>query len=172
MFEVDLRDLERAGSLRIQRRILEDDPFWADTGLTPGGAVEVDLTAAITATGQVVVRGRLNAPLLYGCRRCLARVDRPVRQDVELVWAAPGELSDESYEGGELRSLAAGASAIDLGEALREELILDAPRYVVCKEECLGLCARCGADLNEGACGCVTDESDPRWDALRALGNE
>jgi uncharacterized protein len=172
MFGVRLRDLERAGSVQIQRAVPADDPLWADLDLTLGGPAEVDLVATLTPTGQVLVTGRITAPLLYECRRCLARVDRTLTQDVALVWAPSEQLLDESETEGDIRALPPSAGEIELGEAIREELILSAPLYVVCKEECRGLCPRCGANLNEGPCGCAADEPDPRWDALRALKNE
>ena len=61
---------------------------------------------------------------------------------------------------------------MDWGEAVREELMLAGPRYVVCNEGCQGLCPRCGTNRNQEPCGCVTDEADPRWEALRALNSE
>ena len=61
---------------------------------------------------------------------------------------------------------------VDLAEPIREEVILAAPTYVVCHPNCRGLCARCGADLNETTCECAVEEPDPRWDVLRALKSE
>ena len=45
--------------------------------------------------------------------------------------------------------------------------LLVAPAFVLCREDCKGLCANCGADLNAGACACPP-ATDSRWDALRA----
>lgn len=172
MFGVRLRDLERTGSVRVQRSVPADDPLWVDSALTLSGPVDVDLVARLTPTGQVLVTGRLTAPLVYECRRCLDRVEQTLNQDVALVWAPSEQLLDDAEPQGDMRVLPEGAGEIELGEAIREELILGAPLYVVCKEDCRGLCPRCGADLNEGPCGCAADERDPRWDALRALKNE
>jgi DUF177 domain-containing protein len=172
MLGVRLRDLERSGSVRIRHSLPADDPLWHDSDLTLGGAVEVDLVARLTPTGQLLVTGRVTAPMVYECRRCLTPVDRTVSQDIALVWAPPEQLADESETEGDVRPLPARAAEVEIGEAIREELVLGAPLYVVCKEECRGLCPRCGADLNEGPCDCAADERDPRWDALRALKNE
>jgi uncharacterized protein len=57
---------------------------------------------------------------------------------------------------------------LELGDVIREALILAAPEYPLCREDCRGLCPRCGAELNEGPCGCRS-EADPRWAALDAL---
>ena len=40
------------------------------------------------------------------------------------------------------------------------------PGYVQCSEDCKGLCATCGTNLNESTCSCTTTTSDSRWDAL------
>ena len=170
MFGVGLAELQRAGSLKIQRVILEDDPLWVEAELGLEGPVSLDLVAKMTPTGQVLVTGTAEAPLLRECRRCLEPVHLTLRPEVAMVWTEPAEPGEELDDDGEgVRVLEPGAGEIDLGEAIREELILSAPSYVLCREDCKGLCPRCGADLNEGPCGCVDDDRDPRWDALRAL---
>ncbi len=169
MFRVSLADLQRKGSLRIERVIPEDDPLWADTELALGGPVHVDLTISRTATGQVLALGKVDVELHNECRRCLERVDLRLEHPLELLWSAPDQLSDEPNADDEVRPLDPRAVELELGEAIREELVLAAPQYVVCDESCRGLCPRCGTNLNEAQCDCVTDEPDPRWDALRAL---
>ena len=62
-----------------------------------------------------------------------------------------------------------GARSLDLRPAVREEWLLAAPAFVLCREDCKGLCPRCGADLNEGPCSCTKTEIDPRWASLAAL---
>jgi uncharacterized protein len=51
--------------------------------------------------------------------------------------------------------LAASATHLELGEAVREELALAIPAFPLCREDCAGLCPGCGADLNAGPCGCT-----------------
>jgi len=58
--------------------------------------------------------------------------------------------------------LAPDAIEIDLRPAVPEELLLALPRWVVCREDCRGLCPRCGKDLNAGPCGCPP-AVDQRW---------
>ena len=55
---------------------------------------------------------------------------------------------------------------VDLSESLREFAALAYPQTTVCREDCRGLCATCGADLNDGPCGCVEEPVDPRWEGL------
>jgi uncharacterized protein len=46
-------------------------------------------------------------------------------------------------------------TGIDLTDAVREEVALTAPMWLLCREDCAGLCPTCGADLNEGPCACA-----------------
>ena len=58
-----------------------------------------------------------------------------------------------------------GTDVLDLSEAIREELILALEAYVLCREDCKGLCPSCGSDLNTNSCDC-RPPSDLRWAAL------
>lgn len=57
---------------------------------------------------------------------------------------------------------------LDVDSLVSEDIYLSIPSRFLCKEDCRGLCAVCGKDLNEGPCSCVK-ETDPRWDALKSL---
>lgn len=57
---------------------------------------------------------------------------------------------------------------LDLREAFRQYFLMTEPLKPLCREDCAGLCPRCGANLNEGRCGCE-EEADERWQGLRAL---
>lgn len=58
---------------------------------------------------------------------------------------------------------------IDIDEALTEQILLELPLKHLCKEDCKGLCPKCGKDLNTGSCNCDTSDPDPRFDVLRKL---
>ncbi|MHB1131152.1 MAG: YceD family protein [Chloroflexota bacterium] len=61
---------------------------------------------------------------------------------------------------------------LDLSEAVRQYTIVNLPQFVLCKEDCAGLCPNCGADLNEGSCDCPKQSVDPRLEALGKLLSE
>lgn len=171
MLKVDLSRLEREGSLRVDAEIPSDDPLWEGTELTFDGPLHVDATATVAGSGEVVVRGWLTGAIARECRRCLDPVEIEIDGEVTLVWAPRDELEPEEDDG-ETRPLESAQREIDLGAAIREELILGTDRYVVCDPECRGLCPRCGTNLNVDECDCTLEEQDPRWDALRALKND
>ena len=53
--------------------------------------------------------------------------------------------------------------------AVREQIMLAVPEFVICRETCRGLCPRCGTNLNESDCGCSEPQVDGRWAALKRL---
>lgn len=58
---------------------------------------------------------------------------------------------------------------VDLGEALREYALLELPMQPLCRPDCKGICPTCGADRNQGECGCSADEGDNRFAVLKDL---
>jgi len=65
--------------------------------------------------------------------------------------------------------LSANTIEIDLDPVLNEIIILNHPFKMLCREDCKGICANCGADLNREACRCTDKPIDPRWEKLRKL---
>jgi uncharacterized protein len=170
MLRLDLARLDRERSLQIEARIPPDDPLWEDFEVVFVGPVEVRGRASWTGSGEVVVRGTLYAPLQQECRRCLEPVPVTLSEEITLVFLPATEPGME--DDGDTRLFEEDAAELDLGQAVREEIILAIDPYVVCRPECKGLCPGCGTNLNEETCNCSAEEPDPRWDALRALKKE
>jgi uncharacterized protein len=167
MLKVDLGRLDREGTVLVVAQVPADDALWHDSGIVWDGPVDMRLKASYAGTGQVVVRGRVKGTLAQECRRCLRPVAGKFDEEVTLVFDA--DATAEEDDGGEAFVFDPLSGNLDLSEAVRGEVILAMNPYVVCEPECRGLCPRCGANLNEGACGCTAEEQDPRWEALRAL---
>lgn len=144
--------------------------MWDDLEVTLTGPVDVALRGTVAGSGELVVRGSLVAALEQECRRCLEPVAGALDTELTLVFVP--DAASEEEDDGETRPYDAGASELDLSRAVREELILGIDPFVVCDPECKGLCPRCGANRNLESCDCTEEESDPRWDALRALKKE
>lgn len=144
--------------------------MWDGVETAFDGPVEVHLRASHAGSGEVVVRGRIQAALLRECRRCLAPVPGSLREELTMVFVPSDTPGAE--EDGDVRLFKGSAAELDLSEPVREEVVLATEPYVVCDPDCKGLCPRCGTNLNQGTCDCTTEEVDPRWDALRALKEE
>ena len=125
-----------------------------------GGQAHARLDASHTTNGWSL-RLRFDARLDGPCMRCLEPADAPISVDAREI-DQPGdeeELSSPYVEGDEL----------DLGGWARDALALALPTQIVCREDCRGLCAICGANLNEDPEHAHEREPDPRWAKLREL---
>jgi uncharacterized protein len=58
-----------------------------------------------------------------------------------------------------------------LEDVLREQVLLSLPARTLCRQDCKGLCPRCGQNLNSDVCTCDAAPVDPRWAALSDLGS-
>ena len=167
MLRLDLVRLERDGRLQIEADIPADDQLWDGTGFSFSQPVQVRLVASLAGTGELVVRGRVVCGRVEKCRRCRTEVPGTVEKEVTLVYA-PGDGTESPTREGDVRPLELTATQVELGEDVREELVLSFERYVVCEPSCRGLCHGCGVNLNLETCDCAKKESDPRWGALRS----
>lgn len=168
--KVDLAKLGREDSLALDERVPAEAELWRETGPKFEGPLIVELQVRSTASGQVLVQGRLAGRVLQQCRRCLEGITLELDREVYFVFAPSNELEVEP--GDEVYELPTRARELDLTSAVREEVVLTTPVYGVCREGCRGLCPRCGQNWNENDCDCALEEPDPRWDALRALNEE
>jgi uncharacterized protein len=121
---------------------------------------------------QVDVEGRVSGEIEAECTRCLQTATH--KFDVPLKAAFVTEENYTSEKEAELRSDDLDVSIydgekIDLTDLVREQILLDLPTQILCREDCRGLCQKCGANLNEVNCNCEENETDPRWSALKNL---
>ena len=169
MLKLDLLDLERGQTQRVEGRIEAGDDLFERLSFVYGKSFEVVLNATWAGSGELVVRGGAVGTVSQDCRRCLDRVERQVDVDITLLFA-PSDLLEE--HDGETYALEEGVREIDLEPYVRDEVILAIPAFAECQVDCRGLCAGCGENLNESECKCSPGGMDPRWDALRALENK
>ncbi|HET7583795.1 MAG TPA: DUF177 domain-containing protein [Gemmatimonadaceae bacterium] len=151
-------------AVRVDDVLPEDDAVWQDSDVTPSAPLRVTGRLSSAGSGRFYLSGHLSGHTVASCRRCLTETAVQIEEDVHLVFA---EATGESGEESDVYVLPPRAQVIDLRPAVREEWLLAAPAYVLCREDCRGLCPRCGADLNVAPCRCAP-EPDARWDALRA----
>lgn len=154
--EIRHGEVEAAGPLR-------------EAGIDPGRSVvpagaeaEVDVTLR-PFEGGIDVEGTVTAPWEGICRRCAEPVSGELRIHVHERFAdAP--LADASDD--DLYPVV--DDTLDLTPLVRDALVLELPMAPLCRDDCAGLCPQCGANRNEGPCGCVAPR-DPRWANLDVL---
>ncbi len=121
---------------------------------------------------KVLIDGKAEAETSLVCSRCLKEFSYPmnVKFDVEYVpfreFAGAGEyeLAREELDLSFYKN-----DEIDIEELVMEHLLLALPMKPLCSSDCLGLCPKCGKDLNKGICECRADEIDPRLSPLKNL---
>ena len=118
---------------------------------------------AFCRAGIVLLQYNAQFTLHVECCRCLEEFTPEYSMDFSATVVR--ELSGE--DSGEF--LVARGDQLDLADAVRADVLLSLPIKWVCREECRGLCPKCGANLNQGDCGCTFREEDPRLAALRKL---
>jgi len=162
MLRVDLRELAR-GPVETRGELKQDDPAFEGTDISLQEPVAVSGRLQSIGEGRFYWQGTASTVIQGECRRCLTSVSTPLRLEIGALFTQDVAALDDpdSY------AVAPDATEVDVTPAVREELLLVAPRYVVCREDCKGLCAQCGKDLNDGACGCAP--ADARWHPLQAL---
>jgi len=150
MLQVDVRDLHH-GPVETAGQLAPEDPTFAGLGLELAGPVQVQGRLSQTGDQEFFWQARLTGRLHGTCRRCLTDVVYPLDTDVEVLFSADPEAGDDPS----VYPLAAPVTRVDVRPAVREEVALAVSAYPLCREECAGLCPRCGADLNAGPCGCA-----------------
>ncbi len=114
--------------------------------------------------GVLVMKGLILTCIHGTCDRCATDFDRDVEIPIDAVLVT--ELANEENEDEWVFPLEADAA--DLDDIVRTIFVLNMDSKLLCKEDCKGLCCRCGRNLNDGPCDCKK-EIDPRFAALRQL---
>jgi uncharacterized protein len=126
-----------------------------------GEQVAANLDVSHTTNGYSL-RLRFRAILEGPCMRCLEDAGRELSVDSREV--------DQPGGGEELSSPYVDQDELDVKAWARDALALALPTQIVCREDCLGLCAVCGENLNQaGPDHAHEREPDPRWAVLREL---
>ena len=116
---------------------------------------------------RLILKAELN---YHGeCARCLAPVDGVFSLDFERTVTTEGVISKETLDEDVDEYVVINGSELDVDEPLCEELVLAFPKKLLCSEDCLGLCPKCGKPKRDGDCGCPTKEIDPRLAILATL---
>lgn len=134
--------------------------------------LETDGTLSLTIFSEVetefVCEARLNMSLLVECSRCLKKITYPLEANFSLVLKAGTGPADEDSDENVIFFDPQEEEA-DLSVIIADEIGINSPMQPLCKEDCKGLCASCGANLNKKACGCRTETVSSAFEALRKL---
>ena len=170
--KLDLRPLLAGDRLLEFDYEISLDDYSADTGSFLSG---VGFPSPMKVKGQITntagyMRMTLTTSVEYvaQCARCLSPVSGVFTLDLEKTVAPRDLLGDlDEYKLDEFAIIEDGF--LDMDEQLLEQLEMEFPMRFLCREDCKGLCPKCGKNLNEGECDCDHTEIDPRMEPLRKL---
>jgi uncharacterized protein len=163
MLSFDIRQTSTTAA-RVEGSLATDDPVWEADDPRPAGPLQVEGRLSSAGSGRFYLHGRMHGPVEMECRRCLTDVREEVEEEIQAVFVP---LGDEEANDPDVFTYDPSAHEIDLRAALRELWLLAVPGFLLCTEECRGLCPTCGKNLNAGPCDCPPVR-DSRWDALRS----
>ncbi|MBV8774653.1 MAG: DUF177 domain-containing protein, partial [Deltaproteobacteria bacterium] len=120
---------------------------------------------------EVFISGNLDTVARAACSRCAEEFDLRRNRHFRYVLApkVTADNDDLALKAEDLEFSFYQGDEIDLGPLVREQALLAMAERPLCREECRGLCAQCGANLNEGNCSCSPRLLDPRLAVLRSL---
>lgn len=122
----------------------------------------VRLRGDISNNGKsLILRAECTGEMLTQCARCMKDITVPINflLDENLVQGGDGNSYDEDV-------IVFDGTQIDIDDIVMDNFLMNIEGRYLCSDDCKGLCPMCGADLNEGDCGCTEDEIDPRWASL------
>lgn len=121
---------------------------------------------------KVLVEGSVKISVSLRCGRCLRDFSLPLDLTFREEYNPAEEVIQEEEK--ELKETELDLSyyrndEIDISELINEQVLLSVPMKPLCSSGCSGICPKCGKDLNEGACECKAEETDPRLAPLQKL---
>jgi uncharacterized protein len=125
---------------------------------------DIQFTASNIGADKAKIEGKFQFTFDTQCDRCLTDVPTRLSVSFDRIIVSP----DTETEDEESRQYMDGYE-LDLDELVHNEILLNWPVKILCKEDCKGICPKCGQNLNVGNCGCDTFVPDPRMAVLKDI---
>lgn len=152
-----------------------NDPSWFPGHLRDAvGPVAAQILLIKRSENKIELKGSVKAVIRLECDRCLEKYQYTFDSDLQLIveladHSRHWRLQDMEVGKGELDTVQAAEPVVDLGEILRQQILLGMPAKQLCSENCLGLCKYCGINLNERRCGCEDKAAGSPFSVLVSL---
>lgn len=104
------------------------------------------------------------------CDRCGEEFQEQTEGTIRTLFTFDRSEAEEGDEN--IRFLSPSTQEIDVTQDVLDALLLAVPQKQLCREDCRGLCPRCGTNLNSTSCSCEQENIDPRWEALKGLSRD
>lgn len=159
---IELENLFSGAEEKVNLNLEFDFSLEKNSGVCPF-VTPVTLKGIIKNTAGIVeINAKADFDYEAPCDRCAAETKTHYSVPVShtLVASLNGENDDDYIVIPDMR--------LEIDRLTLEDIYLFLPSKYLCKEDCKGLCPKCGTNLNEKPCDCKKD-IDPRWEALLSL---
>jgi uncharacterized protein len=163
-YTLDTRELGRrpGTSQRVRRAMPAPDGMAVGLArVDPEGELDVEILLEAVMEG-VLITLRCRVPYTGECARCLDPVSGAVEVDARELFAHDDRENDDE-------TAVLDGDFADVEPMLRDAVVLALPGTVLCREDCPGLCPRCGARFADDPEHAHDEAVDPRWVALSVL---
>ena len=167
------------------------DPLSIQTEIAAGQieySLDVRQTGSLRVSGQaerieehrgprevvedIRLRAHISGDFELLCGRCLDAVAHHADESFDLIFRPSGtdaQMGERAITEAETEIGYYEGSGLLLEDVVREQVLLSLPDRSLCRQDCKGLCPRCGENLNGNSCGCASVQTDPRWSALQGI---
>ncbi len=125
---------------------------------------------------MIEIKGKFNTRVRLPCSRCLNEYETTLESRFHLTYVNRLPLDEQDVEQQEIEISAQEmglvyfqGDEIKLQDGIQEQVVMAFPIRALCREDCQGLCAACGADLNQGDCGCEREPASNKFAVLKNL---
>ncbi len=117
----------------------------------------------INNTKSLELAAKVKGEMGACCARCREPLTVAVEFNIsEVIMQNADDIAEEDV-------IIIEGEEIDIAEIILNNFLMNVSGKYLCKDDCKGLCLKCGKNLNEGDCGCSDDEIDPRWAKLAEI---
>ena len=127
----------------------------------------VALTITNIGNREISIQGHIDVVLNIPCDRCLEDVPTALSMDVDKT--IDMKKTDEERINDLDETCYIDHSSLDVERLVSNEILIHFPMKTLCREDCKGICFKCGQNLNLGECGCDRASLDPRMSAIQDI---
>lgn len=119
---------------------------------------------------RLLISGETDVKIAIPCDRCLEEVSVDIHLVIDRKYLLGERLLEEDSDAEDTDYMT--GSNLDVDKLVYDEILVNWPMKVLCREDCKGICKKCGTNLNYKTCSCDRTEPDPRMAAIQDVFNQ
>lgn len=171
--QINLTELfsHTTNEIDVIRELDLNDIKFGDDAYQVLGPTKVEFKLTKFAAKDYLIQGKIVITLDLVCSRCMDNVSEKLETNFSKKLRM-NDVAQEDYDENDESHEYIEGHILDLEKLVLDEVYMNIPMKVLCRESCEGICKTCGVNLNHTTCSCEDDNYDPRLAGLRDLFNE